>query len=110
MNFKEFFFKEHIMFGKVVNPNHMKDSALFNHGLNKKARNVAKRYSPDDINRDRNTTQKIGVISPQEAEKNISEYNLSREKLAKGKPCQLGKRPFTISQDIQTKQYSINRL
>ncbi len=111
VTFKEFFLKEHIMFGKVVNPRHMQNSALYKTGLKtKSAKLVAKRHSDkNDINRDRNTRQKTGVIPPDEAEELISTHGLNRQELAKGTPVGLGKRPFQLSQHPQTKQYTITK-
>jgi hypothetical protein len=111
VTFKEFFLKEHIMFGKVVNPRHMRSAALFKTGLKtKSAKLVAKRHSDKDyINRDRNTRQKTGVITPDEAEELISTHGLNKQELQKGIPVGLGKRPFQLSQHLQTKQYMVTR-
>ena len=99
------------MFGKVVNPRHMRSAALFKTGLKtKSAKLVAKRHSDKDyINRDRNTRQKTGVITPDEAEELISTHGLNKQELQKGIPVGLGKRPFQLSQHPQTKQYMVTR-
>ena len=96
------------MFGKVVNPRHMQTSALTSPN---KINLVAKRYSDkNNINRDRNTKQKTGIISPDEAEEHIVNFNLNRDELSKGIPVNLGKRPFKLQQNPQSKQFSINRI
>lgn len=111
ITFKEYFLKENIMFGKVVNSRHTQLPALYKTGLNTKSVGlVADRYSKNSLNRDRNTGQKTGIITPNEAEEYINKHNLNREELAKGIPANLGKRPFQLSQNPKTKQFSITKI
>jgi hypothetical protein len=112
VSFKEFYLLE------ITKPHHRGMSGLRRlanrHGMN--IRNgkhtgvnmVAKRYTnPNDPNFNQNAAQKTGVIAPNEAEEIISNHGLSKEKLMNGHRLGMGKHPFEISFNSQTKQYIV---
>jgi hypothetical protein len=110
MTFKEFFLKEH-----VVMPRHRTTHAITTRGnkftddgSNLQSANImANCYKPTDANFDQNSKQKVGGISPDEAEELISKHGLNRHELEKGVAVGLGKRPFKLFKHPQTKQFNV---
>ena len=109
ITFKEFFFREN-----VVTPRHRTVHAITTRGNKftddgniQSANIIANRYKDGDPNFNQNQRQKLGTISPDEAEELIVTHGLNRHELEKGIPAGLGKRPFSLSKHPRTKQFSV---